>query len=637
MPRLHSLKTNFTSGEISSRMLGRGDLRAYDNGAARLRNVFIHPTGGLDRRAGLRFVDTARGRSRLLPFEFNTEQTYLMAFSDGHADVYRDEEHVADFATPWTFAQIGQIAWTQSADTLLIVHPDVAPKTITRTADDAWTVADWVYQTTDEDSVHRIHQPHHKFAADAVTIAASATSGTVTLTASADVFEAGHVGTRFRLQNKEVEVTAVTSATEATATVTETLAGTAATRDWEEQAFSAVRGWPVAVCFHQDRLVVGGSRDLPNRLWLSKSADLYNFDLGEGLDDEAIEFAILSDQVNAIRAVFSGRHLQVMTSGAEWMVSGEPLTPGNIQLHRQTRVGSPMAYSVPPRDVDGATLFVPRDGKGLREFLFADVEQAYQAGDVVMLAQHLFGTVVEQDYDDSRRLFHLVMEDGALNTMTVFRAEQVTAWTRQETDGAFRSVAVVDGATYVLVERDGAHRIEVFDPALAVDSGLLGTAEEPKAAWSGLDHLEGRAVKVVADGAVCPDAIVSGGEITLDSPASAVQVGLGYTHIVEPLPPSGNETPNAGHGGKVRLVSLTLRLKDTVAVRLDTGRGFVDLPFKRFGPAVLDAPLPTFIGDKTVRALGWRPGGTTPLWRIEQDTPLPFTLLSVMAEVTANE
>ena len=221
-------------------------------------------------------------------------------------------------------------------------------------------------------------------------------------------------------------------------------------------------------------------------------------------------------------------------------------------------------------------------------------EQAYQAGDLAMLAQHIFGSVVEQDYDDSDRLFHLVMADGSMATVTVFRAEQVTAWTRQETDGLFRSVAVVDGATFVLVERDGAFRIEVFDSDLHVDSGLAGSVEDATETWSGLDHLEGRTVKVLADGAVCPDAVVADGTVVLDDPASVVQIGLGYTHVVEPLPPSISEAQNASQGGKIRLVRLTLRLQDTAAVRLDTGRGFVELPFKRFGVGVLDGAPPTF-------------------------------------------
>src|SRR5690606_20281495 len=162
---------------------------------------------------------------------------------------------------------------------------------------------------------------------------------------------------------------------------------------------------------------------------------------------------------NAIRAVFSGRHLQVFTSGAEWMVTGDPLTPSSLQVKRQTRVGSPVDRSVPPRDVDGATLFVSRNGRELREFLYADVEQA----------------------------------------------EQATAWTRQETDGAVLALAVVGEAVYALIDRQGDFGIEVFDPAVLVDAALSGESAEPAAVWSGLGHLEGRTVKVVADGTVRPD------------------------------------------------------------------------------------------------------------------------------------
>ena len=627
MARATLLKTSFAAGEINPRLFGRGDLRAYENGAARLRNVAIHPTGGVSRRPGLRHVAAAPGPGRLAAFEFNTEQVYLLLFTEGKLTVFRDDAQVAEIAAPWTAAQIPQLVWVQSADVLFVAHPEVSPKRVTRTSHTAWTIADLAFAQ----SAGRVLQPHHKFAADAVTLTPSATAGTVTLTASAAVFAAGHVGARFRLQNKEVEIAAVASATSATAIVKETLAGAAATADWEEQAFSAVRGWPVSLCFHQDRLVIGGSRDLPNRLWLSRSAELFNFDLGTGLDDEAIEFAILSDQVNAVRAVFSGRHLQVFTSGAEWMVTGDPLTPATVQLRRQTRVGSPVDRAVPPRDVDGATLFVPRAGAEIREFLFTDVEQAYQATDLATLAQHLIRTPVDQDFDQANRLFHVVMADGSIATLTVFRAEQVTAWTRQETDGAFLAVAVAGAETYVLVRRGPAVFIERFDPALGVDSGLSGTATPAAAVWSGLGHLEGRTVKIVADGVVAPDATVAGGAVTLSNPAASVQAGLPFAHVIEPLPPPGSG------GGRLRPIAVTLRLQETAALRLDTGRGPVDVPFRRFGAGVLDAPAPTFTGDKTVRAAGWRASGVAPLWRVEQDTPLPFTLLSVATEISAND
>ncbi len=633
MAKMKTFKTSFTAGEVSMELAGRGDLSAYDNGAGNLTNISIMPTGGIYRRAGLRHVDTVAGEGRLVSFEFNTEQVYLLVFRELVVDVYENGAKLTTIdPSPWTLAQTKNMSWVQSADTLLVTHPDVPPKKLTRDAGGTWSISDWTFYTKDD----VIYQPHHKFVDDAVTLTSNGVSGNVTLTASADVFVAEHVGKRFRFGGKEVEITAYTSATQATANVKENLSSSSATEDWEEQAFSDVRGYPVAVCFHQDRLVIGGSRDLPNRLWMSKSADIFNFDLGTGLDDEAIEFAILSDQVNAIRALFSGRHLQVFTSGSEWMVTGDPLTPTSIQLKRQTRVGSPLERTVPPRDVDGATLYVSRANDEVREYLFTDLEQAYQSGDLAMLARHMVKTPVDQDYDNRRRHMHIVMADGTISSLTLFRREKVTAWSRQTTNGQFLSVTMVDTEAYVLVLRNGVYSIEVFDDAYNVDAGLKGTDVTAKTTWSGLDHLEGQTVKVVGDGAPMDDQVVSGGAVTLPEAVKDVEIGLGFTHIIEPLPPTVASSKSGTQGGHVRPISFTFRVRDTAALRIDVGNGLQDIPFKRFGQGVLDQATAPFTGDKEVRAYGWRLGGIEPLWRIEQDTPLSFTLLSVASEISVN-
>lgn len=626
MANLRRIKTSFTAGELAPELGGRPDLRAYENGARSLRNVMILPTGGVARRPGLRFLAALPGPARLIPFEFSTEQTYLLALTNGLITVFRDDVPVATIASPFTTAQIGQVAWTQSADTLLLAHPDVAPRRVTRTSHTAWQIAPWSFAA----------EPFHRFADDAITIAASATGGTITLTASAAVFAAGHVGATLRLNGRRVRITTVGTTTSATATVLDTLAGTAATANWDEASFSNARGWPVTLCFHQDRLVIGGARDLPNRLWLSRSGDLFNFDLGTGLDDQAIEFALMSDQVNAIRAVFSGRHLQVFTSGAEWMVSGEPLTPANIQLHRQTRVGSATDRMVPPVDVDGSTIFAARGGKSLHEFVYTDVEQAYQANDLALVSRHLIDRPHSMAFDQAHRLLHIVMADGALATLTIYRAEQVTAWTRQATDGAFRSIAEIDGAVYLVVERAGAFLLERMDASLGLDSGVTGTDATPRARWTGLDHLEGRSVGVLADGAPRAEATVTAGGIDIDPPASAVAAGLPFTHLIEPLPPEMLSAAGA-KAAPLRLVSVTFRLLETAALSVDLGRGAVEVPFRRLGPDVLDRPPEPFSGDRTLRALGWRADATSPLWRVEGAAPLPVTLLSVTTELKVTD
>ncbi|HYG89538.1 MAG TPA: hypothetical protein VD978_25155 [Azospirillum sp.] len=631
MTRVRQVKTNFTAGEISRRLLGRRDLRAYDNGALTLRNVFIHPTGGLTRRSGLAFVDTARGPGRLVAFEFNTEQTYLLAFSAGKIDVYQDDARIATVDAPWSEAQLGQIAWTQSADTLLVCHPDVPPRKLTRTGAADWALSEWSYVAEDG----AVRMPFYRFANAEVTLTPSGTAGAIIVTASAAVFDPLHEGTRLRIRGKQLVVTGVVSATQVQATVAETLPGTAATVVWDEQAFSPRRGWPVSAAFHQDRLVVGGSRDLPNRLWLSRSADLWNFDLGTGGDDEAIEFGLLSDQVNAIRAVFSGRHLQVFTSGAEYMVTGDPLTPRSIQLNRQTRIGSPVDRSIMPRDVEGATLFVSRNGKEIREFLYTDTEAAYQANDLALLARHIVASPRDQDFDKRRRLLFVVMEDGSIGALTVYRAEQVTAWTRLTTDGTVRSMAVVGDDVYALVDRAGTWMIERFDDTLNTDAALVGNSDTPVSTWSGLEHLEGRRVAVVADGVVRGEASVLTGRITLDAPAQRMEAGLTFAHTVEPLPP--NLLGQVSDGDFVRLVEVGFRLEDTAALRVDLGRGLFDMPLHRFGPQPVAGAPPRVSGDRRLRALGWRRDVDKPLWRIEQDAPLPFTLLSVTMELKVND
>ncbi len=631
MAKIRQTKTNFTAGEITRDLLGRPDLRVYDNGALKLRNIFIYPTGGITRRSGLSYIDTAAGEGRLLSFEFNTEQTYLLVVTNNRIDVYAGGVNIQTISAPWTTAQIPQLAWTQSADTLLIVHPDVPPKKLLRNTGGTFSLVDWTFFINN----NVVQQPYYKFADSAVTMTPSATTGTVTLTASAAVFESGHANTRYRIGGKEVLVTSIASPTVATATVIQTLSGTTATIDWEEQAFSSVRGYPITVAFHQDRLVIGGSRDMPNRLWFSKSGDLFNFDLGTGLDDESIEFALLSDQVNAIRGIFSGRHLQVFTSGAEYMVTGDPLTPQTVQLNRQTRVGSRTDRYIPPVTVDGATMFVARTGSQLCQFLYTDVEQAYQATDMSLVSRHVVGTPVDQDFDALNRLLFLVRDDGKFATVTIYRIEEVRAWTLHDTQGNVKSVSVVGNEVYLLIERGGDYFIELFDTALHLDSALTGEAGTPSTTWSGLDHLEGKSVSVVADGVVLADHTVTGGIVTLAEPATTVEIGLSYTHIIEPLPAGvfGEGEPVK----KVRLVEAVFRLQDTQALTVDTGRGLKDVSLRQLGEEeILDAPPPLVSGDIRVRNLGWHDDLWEPLWRIEQSTPLPFTLLSVSTEININ-
>ncbi len=628
MSRIRQTKTNFTAGEVSSRLLGRGDLRAYENGGLTMKNVFIHPTGGVTRRYGTDYIDTVDGEGRLINFEFNTEQTYLLVFTALKIEVYKEDVLVATITTTYTTDQIKKLSWTQSADTLVLCHPEVEPQLVTRTSDVSWSINPIEFYT--ESGL--VYHPEHRFVDPNVTMNPSGTSGTIALVASTSMFTPDSIGTVISLNDGQVKIISYSNPTTVSATVLNSLSSSGATYHWKENAFSNQRGWPVTAAFHQDRLVFGGSKDLPNRLWFSKTGDLYNFDEGDGLDDEAISFSILSDQVNAITALFSGRHLQVFTSGAEWMVTGSPLTPETVQVSRQTRVGSRTDLYVPPINIDGATLFSARNGKELREFLYADVEAAYKATDLALLARHIINTPVDQAFDSQNRLLFVVMEDGSVGVLTVYREEAIAAWTRIETSGEIKSVTSVNDMIYFLVDRDGDVMVEKLSEDIHLDSVLRGSSETAKTVWSGLTHLEGQTVSIVADGMVQSDKVVSSGTITLDTSAQEVVIGLAYTHIVEPLPPS--TVSNTGNAKATRLIEAVFRIENTAALYLDVGSGLIDILENEQIPG---QPYETFDGDKKIRSLGWHRDMSSGQWKISQSIPLPFTLLSVTTETKVND
>ncbi|WP_029011916.1 hypothetical protein [Niveispirillum irakense] len=635
MTRTRTIQTSFTGGCVSRDLLGRGDLRAFENGALDLTNVLVQPTGGITRRPGTAFIATLPGAGRLVAFTFSTEQTHLLALTDRQITIFDQDRVAARLPAPWTLDQLAAINWAQSGDVLLICHPDVPPQRLARSGQDQWRLQPW--QFAQEAGRPRI--PFHRFADPAITLTPSGPGGRIRVRASAPVFGPAHEGMALRLHRLPGRIAAVRSPVEIELDLADTLPHLDPTVDWDEAAFSPMQGWPVSVGFHQDRLVIGGSRDLPNRLWLSKSGDLFNFDLGEGEDDSAIEFAILSDEVNPIRTVFSGRHLQVFTTGGEWAVTGEPLTPSAIRLDRQTRIGSHPGPQIPPREVDGATLFAAGDGS-IREFLWTDLDRSYQATDLSLTARHLLPGTRELEYDRRRRLLLAVQADGSLAALTLFRAEQISAWTRIRTQGRILSAAMVGTILYWMVARDGTVSVEAWDEALAVDAGLTGDAASPTPRWAGLDHLDGRRVSVLADGLLMQDQAVMAGRIRLDRPVRHLQAGLAFTHSVEPMPP--NPLAATGQGRRARPLAVTFRLKDTPALRADLGRGLVEVPLRRTtGPLaiptlVAEAP-PPFTGDKRIATLGWSLDPTRPCWRIEEARPLPFTLLSVTQEMKVNE
>lgn len=369
-----------------------------------------------------------------------------------------------------------------------------------------------------------------------------------------------------------VEITAVTSTTVATGTVIQTIGGvtTDATYKWAESSWSNLRGWPGTIAFFEDRLIFGGNPAQPDTIWGSVTGDYENMLAGAN-DADAIIFTLTSRQVNAIQWLVGKDKILIGTSGAEWTLNGgsdEPLTPTNVKAEQHSTYGSADIQAILAND---STLFFQRGAQKMRELAFNWELDAYVAPDMTILAKEVTGSgITEMEYQQiPDAILWCIKQNGDIATFSFERAENVTAWSRQLTDGDFESVTVINGTTeeevWVSVQRDingdtTARYIEYFaardfgtDPcdAYFVDSGITYDSTATTTI-TGLGHLEAESVSVYADGLIQTSQTVSSGSITITS-ASTVQAGLPYTVQLKTMPLSFLTQGGTIHGRKKKI------------------------------------------------------------------------------------
>lgn len=624
MTTLTTVQASFAAGEIDPRLIGRTDLKAYAEGASLLSNAWVTVAGGVRRRDGMRHVATVPHSGRLAAVAAEDGTVRLFVLADGVVQVFEDGVLVATTAAPWTGAHLPNLAWSAHRGGLLVCHTQLPPQQVLLDPQGSWRVLGWIFETAagiDASRPVRL-QPYAKYAPPEARLeAVQDADGRWTFRSNQRVFDPGHVGTRLRFRGIEIEVRSVTAdRTTIAGDPLAALGDPSPTFEWEEQAFSPVAGYPAACLVFRERLVAGGVPAMANRLWMSKIGRPFDFDTGQGLDDEAISFGLGDDPSHAIRAFSAGRELEVFTTASEWTIDGNPLAPASTVALRQTGIGSFAERHVTPTDVDGASVFLGRGGDSLIEYVFTNIDTAYQAQDLAVRARHVLVSPVDLAFDAKRRLLIVVNGDGTLAMATLDRNAQMVAWSRHETAGRVLAAVSISAQVYLLVDRDGVARLECLDDALLSDAGVVLTSPTPTTDWSGLDHLEGLEVAVVGDGLDLGSALVTGGAITTAEPVSEVRVGLAYSHRVEPLP-----LVIKGRAAEVyRPLEVAFQLHATMALVADVGEGAraIDL-----GEAL------DFSGIKRVRARGWRRGSTAPLWRIESDRPLPFQLLSTTSDV----
>lgn len=503
----------------------------------------------------------------------------------------------------------------------------------------------------------------------------TATTGNVKPTHTSGAEYDGNAGVQWEFQDPGygwVQITAYTSSTAVTCTVLSqlpdqtVLVGNATTR-WAFGSWGSVPGYPSHVTFFRNRLVFARARD--RKLWFSVSADFENFkDRDSGglvTADMAVSLTVESDDSNQIQYLVPADALIIGTAGGEHVcmeqTDSEPFGPANAKVVRSSDFGS---RAVQPVRVGDSILFLQRSGRKLREIGFDALSDGYKSLDMSVLAPHLVPkgkSIVQMTYQkEPHSIIWAARSDGLLLGFT-FNREQYTeppfgGWHRHPLGGSGIVESLVclpspdndrddlwmvvrrtiNGNTKRYIEFMQAE-FETGDDqedAFYVDCGLTydGAAATT---ISGLNHLEGKTVDVLADGASHPQRTVASGAITLQRAASVAQIGLPCPAKIATMRINAGAADGTAQGKTKRINRMVIRLLETLGGKMGPSETEVDeVLFRASGDPMDQAPA-TFTGDKE---LPWRGGYEKDgyIWYVNEQ-PLPVTVLAIMPQVTTQD
>jgi hypothetical protein len=455
-----------------------------------------------------------------------------------------------------------------------------------------------------------------------------------------------------------VTINSVASGTSAGATVNKWLGSNiGATTQWSEAAFSGVRGYPRAVAIHEQRLCFGGTASQPNTIWCSKVDDFENFQLGAS-DDDALSLSVASSEGNRIAWMFSQKRLMLGTSGDEWTLGGansdEPFTATNVQAQKQSSFGSKTMRAILLNDV---LLFVQRRGRKVRELTYNFERDGWVAPDLTVLAEHITaGEIVEMAFQQQPdAILWAITGDGEVVGMSYERDQNVVAWHRHTTDGQFESVATVyglsgaDDEVWFAVKRTINGQTKRYIERFKPDARANFEAEAKGDWWyldcakrysgtattniTGLGHLEGKSVGVLADGAAQPDKTVSTGGITLERPFAKVLAGLPFTSTVLPMKFDFDLDDGSTRGRKKRINRVSVSLYKSLGGEFSTdGQEWLWIYPRDFDDP-MDASPPPFSGDAEVVVAG-NYSADSDLY-LRQILPYPLTVRALVVKLDA--
>ena len=463
-------QNSFARGELSPEFFARDDI----DGLAKLENMDVISGGGLRRRPGLSNVATLSEASRIIPFSVSENEKYILVIGDYNISVMAENgTRVQSIISPWPYSAAAKLQYAQRFGTMIFVHPDYQPRIMSK-KNNLFEINLFDFERNDDMT---INVPFMKFDdASGVTITVTANSGGnnyATFTTNVDFWSADCVGECLLVMNLQWLITSYVNAKTVVASTTSSYTLPAAPiTDWYEEAFSTHRGWPYSIAFHQDRLVFGGSRSHPSGIWMSQVGKHRNFSAGTGLDDEAIFVTLVSQQRQQICTVVSSDNLQILTTVGEWAISNKPLTPSSVDIKQHTSVGSVASRYLPPQKIEGQTVFISENMRDIRELSLDELGENYNANDLCAYAKHLMNSPVDVAYNPTDRKLFVAMDNGEMAVLNQNSALGISAWGKYTTKGKFKSVAVVNNTTYVVVQRNNNYSLEKFDSSAMSDVGV---------------------------------------------------------------------------------------------------------------------------------------------------------------------
>lgn len=693
MPRANLIKSTFTSGVLDPRLLSRVDTNHYERGLQTGDNVVVTPYGGVRRRGGFKRIDELTSDSgvnvRLIPFSYNsnTDQYVIALTVEGGVPrmrFFKNDAIITNIngsgnpylAAPWAASAFPNLRFAQTADVMVLVDKDYAPRTLVRgTADNLWTITTITFTGIPQVDYNDASSPAPVSEVQTITFAGAPVIGNtykldlggvltelitwagdatadqqnaniqhitkalskLYLTGDGDIVttRTGALVYVVTFQNGAARSYGLMTGFAVTGPITLAIVKTTNGSPRTENLWSAVRGYPRNICFYESRLVFGGFKSRGQTLALSVTNDPYNFATGEGLDDDAILRTLGTDQQNKIVAVMPSKHLQVFTEGAEFYFPDQPLTPAASGVIPQTTYG---CSGVRPVELDGATLFIEEQGRGLRQFLYSDIEQAYQGPSASRLASSLIVTpvdmaVTQSSVDEDGSYLFMVNADGTVAVMMSERSEEIIAWTRWSTLGEVKAVAVLTDQVYFVVRYNGggagANRYDLVkvDSSFYMDDAGQLTLGAPGTVFAGVNsRLNGETVRLRGDNAVMPDEVVAAGTITVDWPVTTLQWGLNFDVTVKPMPAALISNFFTGINRRARLGRCHARVRSTIGMKIDNYP--MDERYLDLDP--LDT-APTARSGQAEFALGGWGENIAPV--VTQTDPLPLELLSLEYEL----